>query len=160
MRSPSAALSRQLTGTAVIGDLTTIQVSNSIGRLHTHLGATIGDTSPEGIYLIGITLSMPGLLDSDPIAIMYNDLQTLLTSPDQADFVEAEMIGQTGADWTQDNLNILVPEPSSLALAMAGAAALAAVRCRRRRRTTVGLASRDAAVPARGAVGRRLDPSV
>jgi hypothetical protein len=99
--------SLDITGESVTGKLTTIQVSNSIGRLHTHLGATIGDSSPQGIYMIGMKLSMPGLIDSDPIAIMYNDLQTLLTSPNPDDFAKAEMIGQTGANWTQENLGIV-----------------------------------------------------
>ncbi len=136
---PSTALtlslgsgSKEITGTSVTGSLTTIQVSNSIGRLHTHLGATIGDGSPEGIYMIGMTLSMPGLLDSDPFAIMYNDLQTLLISPDPNDFALAASIGQLGADWTQEHIDTVLPEPSSFMLLFVGAAALLAVGWRRR----------------------------
>jgi hypothetical protein len=124
-----------ITGSAATGSFSTVQVTDSNGRLHTHVGSTIGFDSPEGIYLIGMTVNMPGLEDSKPVYIVYNDLQTLLLSPDPANFARADAIGHTAAGWVQDHVDS-IPEPSSLSLATLAAMALAIIVRRRSRKPT------------------------
>ena len=126
------SLQTVVTGTSVTGNFSTIQIADVNGRLHTHVGSTIADGSPEGIYLIGMKLSMPGYIDSKQFFILYNDFQTLLLSDDPADFSHAEALGEQAAAWTQDHVDsVLIPEPSSWLLAAIGAMAFFAVAFRR-----------------------------
>ena len=108
------SLQTDITGTSVTGNFSTIQIADVNGRLHTHVGSTIADGSPEGIYLIGMTLSMPGFIDSKQFFILYNDFQTLLLSDDPADFSHAEALGEQAAAWakitsTRSSLRSLLP---------------------------------------------------
>ncbi len=107
--SPSASLGLShlsstidITGTSGIGAALTIGSTGSAGRLHVHLQSALTDSIGDpanGIYLIGMQLSLPGsgLADSDPIYIVYNSFM------DEA--VHDEAIG-----WVATNL---VPEPST-----------------------------------------------
>jgi hypothetical protein len=141
------SLSTALTGTTVSGNFSTIQIADVNGRLHTHVGSTIANGSPEGIYMIGMTLSMPGFADSKPFYILYNDFQSLLLSSSD-DFFRAESIGQDAAAWTQAHIDS-IPEPSSWLLATIGAAVLAMLAWRRSRFGIHGGTGFDAQTAAR-----------
>ncbi len=113
-------------GSSGIGSALTIGGTAAAGRLHVHLQSALNDTGgdpADGIYLIGMQLTLPGsgLADSDPIYIVYNGLMD-------------EAIHDEAIDWVQTNL---VPEPSTWLLAMlgTGAAAIASLRKRRQQRS-------------------------
>ena len=138
------SLQTVIDGDSATGNFSTIFIADINGRLHQHVGSTIANGSPEGIYLIGMTLNMPGFTDSKPFYILYNDLQSLLLS-DESDFLLAEGIGQEAASWVQDHVDS-IPEPSSLFLAAAAAMALIVVaRCRLRNRGGAKFAARTVA---------------
>jgi hypothetical protein len=75
--------------------------------------------APDGVYLVGLTLTLPGsgLADSDPIYLVYNNGLD-------------EQIHDEAIDWVQAQL---VPEPSTWLLAALGGSAAAIARLRRRR---------------------------
>ncbi len=106
-----------------LGQSLTIGGTGAAGRLHVHLQSALNDTSgtpPDGIYLIGMQLTLPGsgLANSDPIYIVYNSFLDE-TTHDQA------------IDWVATNL---VPEPAAWLLASLGGAAVALATWRRRKR--------------------------
>ena len=127
-------LSKQITGAAATGNLQNIattrdDLGGNIGRLHEHVTSTIASNAPEGIYLIGLTLHMPGLLDSDPIYLVYNDLQTLLLSLDPDDIAKQNASREAAVEWVQGHL-INVPEPSTWLLAATALGAMPLIRRR------------------------------
>jgi hypothetical protein len=100
------------------------------GRIHQHLesqlhfidGTNPADpNAPDGIYLVGLQLKLPGsrLADSDPIYVVYNN------GLDEA-------VHDAAIEWVEAHL---VPEPATWVLALAGAFALAAAGRRKLWRT-------------------------
>jgi hypothetical protein len=99
------------------------------GRLHVHLSSLLNATdgvdpglpnAPDGVYLVGLQLKLPGsgLLDSDPIYFVYNNGLD-------------EEVHDQAMEWVELNL---VPEPASWVLVALGGAALAVAGSKRRGR--------------------------
>jgi len=95
-----------VSGTGVTGTLPTIGSTGASGRLHNHLSSELrfqgssnplDPSAPEGLYLIGLTLSLNGLEDSDPIYFVYNNGLD-------------EELHEMGMEWVETNL---VPEPQT-----------------------------------------------
>jgi hypothetical protein len=110
------------------GTAPTIASTGATGRVHQHLESTLNylgsfsptaPNAPDGVYLVGLTLTLPGsgLADSDPIYLVYNNGLD-------------EQIHDEAIDWVQAQL---VPEPSTWLLAALGGSAAAIARLRRRR---------------------------
>lgn len=113
-----------ISGTGQSGTVPNIGNTGATGRLHVHFQSRLyfdGDTSPgapvpDGIYLIGLELTLDGLADSDPFYVVYNNALD-------------EEIHDAAIDWAQMNL---VPEPTSYALMAAALVGLTGVIWRKR----------------------------
>jgi len=103
--------------------------STGAGRLHVHMGSLLNATdgidpalpnAPEGVYLVGLELKLPGsgLANSDPIYLVYNNGLD-------------EEVHDAAMEWVEVNV---VPEPASWALMGTALAAIAFVGQKRRRR--------------------------
>ena len=101
------------------------------GRLHAHVSSLLNYTdginpadpnAPDGIYMLGLTLKLPGsgLEDSDILYFVYNNGLD-------------EEVHDLAMDWVYDTL--VVPEPSSVLLAGSALGAIVLVGWRKRRRT-------------------------
>ena len=119
-----------ISGSGQSGTVPTIGSTGAAGRLHVHvqsqLNASDGTNpnlpnAPDGIYLVGLDLQLPGsgLANSDPIYFVYDNGL-------------GEETHDEAIDWVQNNL--VVPEPSSWAIMAIGAVALAATARRKRAR--------------------------
>jgi hypothetical protein len=119
-----------VSGTGQTGTVPTIGSTGVSGRLHVHLGSLLNDTDginpdlpnpPDGIYLLGLRLKLPGsgLADSDTLYFVYNNGLD-------------EEVHDQAMDWIQNTL--VVPEPSSYVLMATAAAALGLIARRKRRR--------------------------
>ncbi|MEX2114575.1 MAG: PEP-CTERM sorting domain-containing protein [Pirellulales bacterium] len=115
-------------GLGQTGTVPTIGSTAAAGRVHVHLESTLNyqgtfdpavPNAPDGVYLVGLTLKLPGsgVADSDPIYLVYNNGLT-------------EEIHDEAIDWVQANL---VPEPSTWLLATVGGCAAMIARLRKRR---------------------------
>ncbi len=122
-----------VSGAGLSGAAPDIQTVDAGGHLHRHLASKLNFTdgsnknppnAPEGIYLVGLQLKLPGsgLANSDLFYIVYNGF-----------VVDAEGNGEDLHDeamaWVEVNL---VPEPSTWLLAMTGVVAIGAC-CRKKR---------------------------
>jgi hypothetical protein len=118
-----------ISGTGQSGTPPTIGSTGASGRLHVHINSLLNFTdgtdptppnAPDGIYLVGLelTLAGSGLLNSDPIYLVYNN------GLDEE--IHDEAIG-----WVEMNL---VPEPTGIAIVAPALALLAAGGLARRRR--------------------------
>jgi len=96
--------------------------------MHRHLVSQLLDTdgtdpnppnAPDGIYLVSLSLTLPGsgLADSDPLFFVYNNGMD-------------EAVHDAAVDWVQVHL---VPEPASWALMAAALAGLMGVGWRKGR---------------------------
>lgn len=116
-----------ISGSGMSGTVPTIGSTGASGRVHVHLSSLLnssdgidpsGPNAPEGIYLVGLELKLPGsgLANSDSIYLVYNnqldeEMHDLAISALEA--------------------SLTVPEPSTLALGLSLLAALAAAYARR-----------------------------
>jgi hypothetical protein len=118
-----------VSGAGQTGTVPAIGSTGAAGRLHVHLASLLNFTdgtdptppnAPDGIYLVGLDLKLPGsgLLNSDPIYFVYNN------GLDEE--IHDEAIG-----WVEMNL---VPEPAGWTMMAAGLALLAACGWARQRR--------------------------
>jgi hypothetical protein len=119
------------------GTVPTISSTGASGRVHVHLESTLnfqgsfdpGDpNAPDGVYVVGLTLKLPGsgLADSDPIYLVYNNGLD-------------EEIHDEAIEWVQTHL---VPEPSAWLLMITGSlAALLVIRRKRRHIVPLPLAA-------------------
>lgn len=108
------------------GTTPTIGGTGASGRVHVHLESQLRYTdgtdptppnAPEGIYLVGLELTLPGLANSDPLYILYNNGLS-------------EELHDEAMDWAR---TALVPEPASWMLAAVATVAIS-VCVRRARR--------------------------
>lgn len=115
-----------VSGTGQSGVTPTLGGTAAAGRLHVHVESQLNFTdgtdltlpnAPEGIYLVGLELALPGLTNSDPIYFLYNNGLD-------------EEIHDEAINWVEANL---VPEPSSLSLAAISLLGMAAFGRQRRR---------------------------
>jgi hypothetical protein len=108
-----------VSGAGQSGTVPTIGSTGASGRLHVHLESQLHFTdgtdplapnAPDGIYLVGLMLKLPGsgVADSDPIYFVYNNGLD-------------EEVHDLAMDWVQTNL---VPEPASWAMMLAALAAV------------------------------------
>src|SRR5690606_14633531 len=111
-------------GAGATGTGPTIGSTGVSGRMHVHLRSELryqgsSDPSmpnaPEGLYLIGMTLRLDGLEDSDPIYFVYNNALD-------------EERHELGMEWVQTNL---VPEPQTWLMMSSALVGLLAVGRRR-----------------------------
>ncbi len=95
-----------VSGSGATGSVPSIGTTDGNGRLHTHLNSELrfqgssnplDPSAPEGLYLVGLTLSLNGLEDSDPIYFVYNNGLD-------------EELHELGMEWVETNL---VPEPQT-----------------------------------------------
>jgi hypothetical protein len=112
------------------GTVPSISPTGAAGRVHEHMESFLyyqgsvdptAPNAPEGIFVVGLTLKLPGsgVADSDPIYLVYNNGMD-------------EEIHDKAINWVQANL---VPEPSTwLLAAMGGCAAMAARQRKRKQR--------------------------
>jgi len=118
-----------VSGLGQTGTVPTIGSTGASGRLHVHLGSLLNYTDgidpaapnpPDGIYLLGLTLKLPGsgLADSDTLYFVYNNGLS-------------EGIHDQAMDWVQTEL---VPEPSTWLLFSAALAAVVGIGRRKRQR--------------------------
>jgi hypothetical protein len=118
-----------VSGAGQSGTVPTIGSTGASGRLHVHLGSLLNYTDginpdlpnpPDGIYLLGLTLKLPGsgLSDSDTLYFVYNNGLD-------------EEVHDQAMDWVQNTL--VVPEPSSYVLMATAAGALGLIARRKRR---------------------------
>ncbi len=116
-------------GSGVSGTVPTIGSTGAAGRLHVHLATLLNGSdgtnplppnAPEGIYMVGLELKLPGsgLANSDPIYFVFNNNLS-------------EETHDLAISWVADSL--AVPEPSTLVLAAMAAGALGLARVRRAR---------------------------
>jgi hypothetical protein len=124
------SFSTYLSGSGATGTPPTIGPTGASGRLHVHLGSELryqgssdpsAPNAPDGLYLIGMTLSLNGLQDSDPFYIVYNNGLS-------------EELHDTGMAWVQSTL--VVPEPQTwlmLGTALVGLMAMGRRRLHRSR---------------------------
>jgi len=122
----------EVSGIGQSGTVPTIGSTGVSGRVHEHLGSLLNHTAdgvnpalpnaPDGIYMLGLTLKLPGsgVEDSDILYFVYNN---------GLDEVEHDL----AMDWVYDTL--VVPEPSGVLLAGSALGAMALVGWRKRRRT-------------------------
>jgi hypothetical protein len=112
-----------------VPDTSTIGNTAAAGRLHVHIESDLNYTdgtdknppnAPDGLYLIGMKLSLPGsgIADSEPIFLIYNN--------NTDDAIQDDAIA-----WANANL---VPEPATWLLLATSLGALAARRWRKCRR--------------------------
>lgn len=118
-----------VSGTGLTGTLPTVGTTGATGRMHVHLGSELryqgssdpsGPNAPDGLYLVGMQLSLDGLEDSDPIYFVYNNGLD-------------EELHELGMEWVEVNL---VPEPQTWL--MMGAALVGLLTCGRRRLVRIG----------------------
>lgn len=118
-----------ISGSGQSGTVPTIGSTGASGRLHVHIASLLNaadgtdpnlPNAPDGIYLVGLDLKLPGsgLANSDPIYFVYNNGL-------------GEETHDEAIDWVQ---NLVVPEPSTWAIMAIGAVALAATARRKRDR--------------------------
>lgn len=115
-----------VSGTGQSGTTPSIGVTTAGGRLHEHIESQLNFTdgtnplppnAPDGLYLVGLKLTMSGLADSDPIYFVYNNNLD-------------EEVHDEGIEWVEA---VLVPEPATWLLAVVGTAGVALTAWRRRR---------------------------
>lgn len=118
-----------VSGTGQSGTVPTIGSTGVSGRVHVHIESQLHYTdgtdaaapnAPDGVYLVGLSLTLPGsgLANSDPIFFVYNNGLD-------------EEIHDTAIEWVE---TALVPEPSSWALMASAVAGWTGVGWRKRRR--------------------------
>lgn len=118
-----------VSGVGQTGTVPTIGSTGASGRLHVHLGSLLNYSDgidpalpnpPDGIYLLGLTLKLPGsgLADTDTLYFVYNNGLD-------------EEVHDQAMDWVQNTL--VVPEPSSYLLMVTAAGALGLIVRRKRR---------------------------
>lgn len=121
-----------VSGTGTSGTAPSISSTGAGGRVHEHINSLLNSSdginpdppnAPDGIYLVGLELKLPGsgLLNSDPIYFVYNNALD-------------EEIHDAAIDWVQATL---VPEPSSWAMMAAALAVLIPAAWRRGRQVLV-----------------------
>lgn len=122
-----------VSGSGQTGTVPTIGGTGASGRLHVHLGSLLEHTdginpaapnAPDGIYLLGMTLKLPGsgLANSDPLYFVYNNGLD-------------EEVHDQAIEWVTNTL--VVPEPSSWLMMGSALGAVWLVGCRKRRRRVV-----------------------
>lgn len=118
------SFSTYVSGAGATGTAPTIGSTGVSGRMHVHLSSELryqgssdpsGPNAPEGLYLIGMTLNLEGLEDSDPIYFVYNNGLD-------------EERHELGLEWVQTNL---VPEPQTWLMMGSALVGLLAVGRRR-----------------------------
>ncbi len=120
----------EVSGLGQSGTAPTISSTGVSGRVHVHLSSLLNSTdginpaepnAPDGIYMLGLTLKLPGsgLEDSDILYFVYNNGLD-------------EETHDLAMDWVHDTL--VVPEPSSVLLAGSALGAMVLVGWRNRRR--------------------------
>jgi len=118
------SFSTYVSGTGATGTPPTIGSTGASGRMHVHLGSELryqgssdaaAPNAPEGLYLIGMTLNLDGLEDSEPIYFVYNNAL-------------GEELHELGMEWVETNL---VPEPQTWLLTGTALVGLMAVGRRR-----------------------------
>jgi hypothetical protein len=116
-----------ISGSGASGTVPTIASTGASGRVHVHLGSLLnssdgidplGPNAPDGIYMVGLELMLPGsgLANSESIYFVYNN------NLDEAvhDLAIAAI-----------ESSLAVPEPSTYALGLAALAVLFPWRCTR-----------------------------
>jgi hypothetical protein len=117
-------------GSSQSGTVPTIGSTGASGRLHVHVESQLNaadgtnpslPNAPDGIYLIGLDLKLPGsgLTNSDPIYFVYNNGL-------------GEESHDEAMEWVQNNLAVL--EPSTWAIMAIGILTLTITARRRRGR--------------------------
>ena len=118
------SFSTYVSGTGATGTAPSIGSTGASGRMHVHLSSELrfegssdptAPNAPDGLYLIGMTLNLDGLTDSDPIYFVYNNGLD-------------EELHELGMEWVETNL---VPEPQTWL--MMGTALVGLVAMGRRR---------------------------
>ncbi len=120
----------EVSGIGQSGTVPTIGSTGATGRVHVHLSSLLNSTdgidpllpnAADGIYMLGMTLKLPGsgLEDSDVLYFVYNN---------GLDEEEHDL----AMDWVQNTL--VVPEPSSVILLGSALGAVTLVGWRKRRR--------------------------
>ncbi len=120
----------EVSGIGQSGTVPTIGSTGASGRVHVHIASLLNSTdgidpslpnAPDGIYMLGMTLKLPGsgLEDSDVLYFVYNN------------GLDEEM-HDLAIDWVQNTL--VVPEPSSVILLGSALGAVTLVGWRKRRR--------------------------
>lgn len=118
-----------VSGTGQTGTVPTIGSTGGLGRLHVHLGSLLNYTDgidpalpnpPDGIYMLGMTLKLPGsgLADSETLYFVFNNGLD-------------EDVHDLAIDWVQNTF--VVPEPSSYLLMGSAMSAIGLIGWRKRR---------------------------
>jgi hypothetical protein len=118
-----------VSGSGQTGTVPTIGSTGGSGRVHVHLGSLLISTdginpdlpnAPDGIYMLGMTLKLPGsgLENSDTLYFVYNNGLD-------------EEVHDLAMEWVENTL--VVPEPSSYLLMATAAGALGLIGWRKRR---------------------------
>lgn len=118
-----------VSGSGQTGTVPTISSTGVLGRVHVHLNSLLTSTdgvdplppnAPDGIYMLGMTLKLPGsgLANSDTLYFVYNNGLD-------------EEVHDEAIDWVQNAL--VVPEPSSYLLMGTALSAISLIGWRKRR---------------------------
>jgi hypothetical protein len=121
----------EVSGSGQSGTVPTISSTGASGRVHVHLGSLLNSTdgidpaapnAPDGIYMLGMTLKLPGsgIEESDTLYFVYNNGLD-------------EEVHDLAMDWVQSTL--VVPEPSSVILLGSALGAVTLIGWRKRRRS-------------------------
>lgn len=118
-----------VSGSGQTGTVPTIGSTGISGRVHVHISSLLESTdgvdplapnAPDGIYMLGMTLKLPGsgLANSDTLYFVYNNGLD-------------EEVHDEAIDWVQNAL--VVPEPSSYLLMGTALSAISLIGWRKRR---------------------------
>jgi hypothetical protein len=133
LNNPVAGGTVLVSGTGQSGTPPIIQSTGATGRVHMHLLSQLHHTdgtdptppnAPDGMYLVGLSLTLPGsgLTDSDPFYVVYlnNSMGEL-----------NEAMHDAAIEWAETTL---VPEPASWALMIVALGSVAAAGLWKQRR--------------------------